>query len=99
MLRNFGNSTSEVSRQEFSFELGKMSHHGNIGYYLRAKDFCSWVRSRPSKGFCHKNSLATYNSKRDKKFPRTCWILQEIYKGLLKNLETIMQVVGKGCKF
>ena len=25
--------------------------------------------------FYHKNSLTTYNSKRDKKFPRTCWIL------------------------
>ena len=36
-------------------------------------NFYSWISSRPSKGFYHKNSLATYNSQRDKKFPRTCW--------------------------
>ena len=72
MLVKFGNSTSEVPRQEFSFELGKMSFHGNRGYCLGAQDFCSWVRSRLRKGFCHKNSIATYNSKKDKKFLRTC---------------------------
>ena len=61
-LEKFENSTSEVPRQEISFELEKMSFHGNRGYCLGEQDFCSWVRSRPSKGFCHKNSLATYNS-------------------------------------
>ena len=35
-LENFGNNTSEVPRQEFSFELGKRSFHGNIGYCLGA---------------------------------------------------------------
>ena len=35
----------------------------------------SWVRSRPSKGFYHKNSPSTDNSQRDKKFPWTCWFL------------------------
>ena len=42
--------------------MGKMSFHGNIRECLGAQDFYSWVRSEPSKGFCHKNSLATYNS-------------------------------------
>ena len=51
-----------VSRQEFSLKLGKMSFHGNIGYCLKAHDFCSWVRGRLSKGFYHKNSPTTYNS-------------------------------------
>ena len=86
MFGKFGNSTSEVSRQEFSLKLGKISFHGNIGYCLRAQDFFNWVTSGPSKGFYHKNSHATYNSQRDKKFPRACWFLQEIHKGLLKNL-------------
>ena len=61
MLRKFGNNTLEVLRQELSFELGKMSFHGNRGHYLRAQDLCSWVRSRISKGFYHKNSPVTYN--------------------------------------
>ena len=41
MFRKFGNSTSEVPRQEFSFELGKMSFDGNRGYCLGAQDLCS----------------------------------------------------------
>ena len=57
MFGKFGNSTLEVSRQEFSLKLGKMSFHCNRWYYLRAQDFFSWVRSRPSKGFYHKNFL------------------------------------------
>ena len=31
MIRKFGNNTSEVPRQEFRFELGKMQFHGNRG--------------------------------------------------------------------
>ena len=50
MSGKFGNSTLEVSRQEFSLKSGKMPFHGNRGYCLRAQDFCSWVRHRPSKG-------------------------------------------------
>ena len=38
-LEKFRNTTSEVPRQELSFELGKMSFHGNKGYCLRAQDF------------------------------------------------------------
>ena len=37
MLRKFGNSTSEVTRQEFSFELEKISFHGNGGHCLGHK--------------------------------------------------------------
>ena len=33
---SFGNSTSKVQRQKSSYELGKMSFHGNIRYCLRA---------------------------------------------------------------
>ena len=60
--------------------------HFMVKKCLGTQNFCSWIRGRPSKGFYHINSLATYNSQRDKKFPRTCWFLQKIHKGLLKNL-------------
>ena len=72
--------------KDFGLKLGKMSFHGNRGYCLGTQNFCSWIRGTPSKGFYHRNSLATYKSQRDQKFPRTCWFLKKIYKGLLKNL-------------
>ena len=64
----------------------KRPFHGNIRYCLQTHNLCRWIRSRPSKEFYHKNYPATYNSQRDKKFPRTYWFLLEIYKGFLKNL-------------
>ena len=82
----FGISTLAVPRQESNFKLGKMSFHGNRGYCLGTQDFYSWIGSRPSKSCPHKNSLATYNSQGDKKFPMTCWFLQKVHKRLLKNL-------------
>ena len=57
---------------------------GNRRYCLGTQNLCNWIRR--SKGFYHKNSTATYNGQRDKKFLGTCWFLQEIHKGLLKNL-------------
>ena len=89
-FKKFRNNTSEVSRQKSSFKLGKMSFYGNIRYCLGTQDFCCWIGSRPSKSCCYKNSHATCNSQGDKKLPWTCWFLQKIHKGLLKNIQTIM---------
>ena len=100
MFGKFGNSTSKVSREKISLKLGKMSFHGNRGYCLGAQNFYSWVRSRPSKGFYHKNSPATYNSKRYKKFLRTCWFLQEIHKRTSqKSLDHYADCWKKNAKF
>ena len=35
-----------------------MPFHGNRGYCVGTKSFCIWIKSRPSKGFYHKNSPA-----------------------------------------
>ena len=37
MFGKFGNSTLDVSRQEFNLKLGKISFHGNRGYCLGHK--------------------------------------------------------------
>ena len=61
-FRKFGNSTSKVSRQKSSSELGKIPFYGNRWYCLGAPDFYSWIRSLLRKGYYHKKSHATYNS-------------------------------------
>ena len=46
-----------MPRQEFRFELGKFSFHGNREYYLREQDFCSWVEVDQAKVFVIKTLL------------------------------------------
>ena len=85
-LENLETVLQRCQDKNLALNWEKCHFNGNRGYCLGTQNFCSWIRSRTSKGFYHKNSPSTYNSQRDKKFLRTCWILQEIHKGLLKNL-------------
>ena len=80
LSKKFRNSTSEVSIQKSSFELGEMSFYGNKRYCLGTQDLCCWIGSRPGKSYCYKNSQATYNSQGDKELPWTCLFLHKINK-------------------
>ena len=52
-----------MSRQEYSFKLGKIPFHGNRGYCLGTQDLCSWIGSRPNKSSIIKTLLppTTFN--------------------------------------
>ena len=89
-LENLETVLQRCQDKKSSSKLGEIPFYGNKRYCLGTQNLCYWIGSRPRKSCCYKNSYATYNSKGDKKLPWTCWFLQKIYKGLLKNLQTIM---------
>ena len=99
MLRKFGNSTSDVPRQEFSFELGKMSFHSNRGHCLGAQDFYSSVRSRPSKGFYHKTNLPPTTVKGIRRFLGHASFYKRFIRDFSKIFRPLCRLLEKDVKF
>ena len=74
-LHNLGTVLQRCQDKNLALNLEKCHFMVKKRNCPRAQDFCSRAGSRQGKSFNYKESYATHNSKGNKKFSGTCWVL------------------------
>ena len=99
MPAKFGDSTSQVPGQEFSFELGKMSFYGNRRHCPWAQNFCSKVGSGSSKSFHHKALLPPTTVKGIRSFLGHAGFYRRFIRDFSKIPKPLCRLLEKDAKF